>query len=138
MPLLTDEHRSWIGHAEPPVTVHVSRRDIVKYAVATGQTQRKYLDGDEAPPMFVFNLFTPINGLDRLASDGLSMDRGSGPELPLERTMAGGTELRVSRPIRAGDTLVATRRIRDIYEKEGLFARAREMFDRLWADLPAG
>ena len=36
---------------------HWSRRDIVRYAIATEQVQQKYLDGDEAPPMFVFNLF---------------------------------------------------------------------------------
>jgi hypothetical protein len=48
MTLLTEEHRRWIGHEDPPVTVEVSRRDIVKYAIATGQLQEKYLRGDEA------------------------------------------------------------------------------------------
>ncbi|MCZ6616973.1 MAG: acyl dehydratase, partial [Gammaproteobacteria bacterium] len=58
--LLTDEHRAWIGQAESPVTVEVSRRDIIKYSLATEQTQQKYLVGDEAPPMFIFNLFGPM------------------------------------------------------------------------------
>ncbi|MBM4204612.1 MAG: MaoC family dehydratase, partial [Gammaproteobacteria bacterium] len=50
--MLTAEHKAWIGREEAPVHVEVSRRDIIKYAIATEQTQPKYLAGDEAPPMF--------------------------------------------------------------------------------------
>ena len=117
--LLTDEHRAWIGHAEPPVTVEVSRRDIVKYSIATEQTQHKYLVGDEAPPMFVFNLFGPMAELKDLRTDGLPKGQGGGPRMPLQRVMAGGTEIRQHRPIRPGDRLVGTRRVTDMFEKQG-------------------
>lgn len=119
MGLLTKEHRSWIGVAEPPVTVEVSRRDIQKYAAATEQQQDRYLRGDEAPPMFVFNLFSTIPALGDLRNDGLAAATTPGPSLPLKRIMAGGTEMMLQRPIRAGDTLVGTRTITDIYEKDG-------------------
>ena len=119
MPLLTDEHQAWIGQAEPPVTVEVSRRDIVKYSIATEQTQRKYLDGDEAPPMFIFNLFGPMAQLKDLRTDGLPKGQGRGPRLPLQRVMAGGTEIRQYHPIRPGDRLIATRTITDLFEKQG-------------------
>ncbi|MDH3644512.1 MAG: MaoC family dehydratase N-terminal domain-containing protein [Gammaproteobacteria bacterium] len=116
--LLTDEHRSWIGKAEPPVEVEVSRRDIVKYSIATEQLQEKYLSGDEAPPMFVFNLFAPLRRMPDIRPDGLS--RGTaGPSLPLKRVMAGGTELKLHRPIRPGDRLVGTQRITGMAEKQG-------------------
>jgi len=117
--LLTDAHRAWIGRAEPPITVEVSRRDIVKYSLATEQTQRKYLLGDEAPPMFVFNLFGPLSELQDLRTDGLPKGQGLGLRLPLRRVMAGGTEVRPHRPIRPGDRLIATRRITDLFEKQG-------------------
>ena len=52
--LVTDEIRSWIGRSSPPVELEVSRRDIVKYSLATQQTQLHFLKGDEAPPMFLF------------------------------------------------------------------------------------
>ena len=117
--LLTDEHRAWIGRASEPVTVAVSRRDIVKYAIATDQLQRKYLDGDEAPPMFLFNLFGVPRPLSELSDDGLPRARGAGPTLPLTRVMAGGTELLQHRPIRPGDVLTGTQRIVDVYEKQG-------------------
>lgn len=67
MALLTDEHLNWVGTSDPPFTVEISRRDIIKYATATEQLQPKYLRGDEAPPMFVFNLFSDIPRWNRSA-----------------------------------------------------------------------
>ena len=119
MPLLTDEHRAWVGTTDDPIRVEISRRDIQKYAAATEQQQSKYIDGDEAPPMFIFNLFSHIAPLADLRVDGLARGGSSGPKLPLKRIMAGGTEIKQHRPIYAGDVLIGTRRIVDIYEKQG-------------------
>ena len=117
--LLTDEHRAYIGTEEPPRRVEVSRRDIIKYSTATEQQQEKYLRGDEAPPMFIFNLFGSITAPSNLRPDGLQKGSGGGPSLPLRRVMAGGTEIRQYRPIKPGDKLVGVAKIADMYEKEG-------------------
>jgi hydroxyacyl-ACP dehydratase HTD2-like protein with hotdog domain len=117
--LLTDEHLAWIGHESAPVQVEVNRRDIVRYAVATEQIQEKYRRGDEAPLMFLFNLFSPLRGPDELRSDGLPRGSGGGLKLPLSRVMAGGTEVVQHRPIRPGDRLTGVTRIRNLYEKQG-------------------
>ena len=117
--LLTAEHRAWIGHEDPPVQVEVSRRDIVKYSIATEQVQARYLAGDEAPPMFIFNLFGALRPISELRPDGLGRGQNAGPRLPLQRVMAGGVELRVQRPIRPGDVLTGTHRIVDMYDKSG-------------------
>ena len=119
MGLLTDDHLAAIGASEPPVTVEVTRRDIVKYSTATEQLRPEYLRGDEAPPMFVFNLFTEIPTVDQLRPDGLARRATSGPSLPLKRVMAGGTEIRIHRPIVPGDVLTGTRSIVDMFEKKG-------------------
>jgi len=119
MGLLTEEHLAAIGTSEPPVTVEVTRRDIVKYSTATEQRQERFLRGDEAPPMFVFNLFTEIPNVDQLRPDGLARRAINGPSLPLKRVMAGGTEIRVHRPIVPGDRLTGTRSIVDMFEKKG-------------------
>ncbi len=116
--LLTDEHLSWIGKPEPPVEVEISRRDIVKYAIATEQVQQKYVIGDEAPPMFIFNLFGRLQQMANMRPDGLARD-GAGPKLPLKRVMAGGTKLRLHRSIRPGDRLIGTQRITNLLEKQG-------------------
>lgn len=116
--LVSDEARSWIGRTDPPITVEVSRREIVKYAVSTEQTLAKYLSGDEAPPMFVSALTREIIPLDELGPDGIAPS-SSMPDLPLKRVMAGGIAFTFHRPIRPGDTLKITRTLSDITEKQG-------------------
>lgn len=116
--LVSDEARSWIGRSQPPVHVEVTRRDIQKYAVATEQRQQKFLDGDEAPPMFLFGLLRPIVPLEGLGPDGIARD-GFLPDFPLKRIMAGGTEMTYHRPLRPGDKLIATKTLADIQEKQG-------------------
>ena len=119
MSLLTEEHKAWIGEKEPPISVVISRRDIQKYAAATEQLNSKYLKGDEAPPMFVFNLFSEIPQLSDLRPDGLARSTAPGPSLPLKRVMFGGTEVKLYKAIKADQTLTAVSRIADLYEKEG-------------------
>ena len=118
MGLIPEEARRMIGASEPPVRVEVSRRDIVKYAVSTGQVLKRYLDGDEAPPMFLFGLLRPVVPVDQLGPDGIA-SASLIPDLPLKRVMAGGTRVRTFRPVRPGDVLVATRSLADMYEKSG-------------------
>lgn len=117
-PLLDDQVLSNIGKSEPPQKQLATRRDIRKYAVATGQRLRKFLDGDEAPPLFHIALFWDIVPLDELLPDGLSVDPLL-PEFPLKRAMAGGWNIQYYRPIYPGDELAAQRTLSNIYEKSG-------------------
>lgn len=116
--LLTDEIMACIGTAAPTVRAEVTRRDIQKYAAATGQRARKYLDGDEAPPLLHMIYMLDVLPLEQLRPDGLVEDTLI-PELPLKRIMAGSADVAYHHPIRAGDRLTLTRRIKDIYEKQG-------------------
>ena len=116
--LITAEVRNWIGRRAPPVRVEISRRDIIKYAIATEQRLEKYRRGDEAPPMFLFGAYLPPVSLDELKADGLRIDPLV-PELPLKRVMAGGVRQEFHRPIKPGDVLLIDRVIADIFEKSG-------------------
>ena len=116
--LLTEELLGNIGKRSEPRRELVTRRDIRKYAVATGNRQRKYLDGDQAPPMFHVPLFWDVVELDQLSPDGVSIDTLL-PKFPLEKAMAGGLEIEYHRPVYPGDWLTATRTLTDIYEKQG-------------------
>ena len=118
MGLISEDARRMIGASEPPMQVEVSRRDIVKYAVSTGQVLEKYLNGDEAPPMFLFGVLRPVVPLEQLGPDGIA-GASLVPDLPLKRVMAGGTRVRYFRTVRPGDVLVATRSLADMYEKSG-------------------
>ena len=116
--LISDEAKSWIGRSAEPFLVEISRRDIVKYSIATEQQQEKYLKGDEAPPMFMFGALRPLVPMDELGPDGIPPDSFL-PELPLKRVMAGGTKMQFHRPVKPGDKLIATRSLHDLFEKKG-------------------
>jgi hydroxyacyl-ACP dehydratase HTD2-like protein with hotdog domain len=116
--LLTSELLANIGRSAPPRQEVVTRRDIRKYSVATGQRLEKYLAGDEAPPMYHLALFWDVVELDELTPDGVSIDTLL-PKFPLERAMAGGLKIDYYKPIYPGDVLVCTRVLTDIYEKQG-------------------
>ncbi len=116
--LLSAELLANIGKRSEPRTEVVTRRDIRKYAIATGQTQRKYLDGDEAPPLYHVALFWDVVERDQLSPDGVSIDALL-PKFPLEKAMAGGLEISYGAKVKAGDTLTAVRTLTDIYEKQG-------------------
>ncbi len=116
--LLSDELLATIGRQSTPRRELVTRRDIRKYAVATDNRQRKYLDGDQAPPMFHVALFWDVVELDQLTPDGVSIDTLL-PKFPLEKAMAGGLNIEYHKPVHPGDWLTATRTLTNIYEKEG-------------------
>lgn len=118
MTLISEEARSAVGKSETFGPTKISRREIQKYSAATQQRVERFRDGDEAPPMFLFGVVRPILEAGELEDDGLAVDRLI-PELPLKRVMAGGTKMRLHRPVRAGDTIVATRTLVDLYEKQG-------------------
>jgi hydroxyacyl-ACP dehydratase HTD2-like protein with hotdog domain len=116
--LLTPELLAQVGRSAPPRKEVVTRRDIRKYSVATGQRLQKYLAGDESPPLFHIALFWDVVELDRLLPDGLSVDPLV-PEFPLKRAMAGGVHISYYRPIVPGDVLVAKRTLTGMREKIG-------------------
>ncbi len=116
--LISEEAKGWIGRSAPPQRLEVSRREIVKYSIATEQTREKFLNGDEAPPMFLFGLLRPIAPIDELRPDGLVVDNFL-PDLPLKRVMAGGTKMQLHKAVKAGDVLIAQQSLADMFEKQG-------------------
>ena len=116
--MLTKELLANIGKSAEPKTELVTRRDIRKYSVATGQRMEKFLAGDEAPPMFHIGLFWDVVEIEQLTPDGISIDALI-PELPLQRAMAGGLKIDYHQPVFPGDVLTATRTLTDLYEKQG-------------------
>jgi hydroxyacyl-ACP dehydratase HTD2-like protein with hotdog domain len=116
--LLSPELLAHIGRTSAPRLELVTRKDIRKYSIATSQRERRYLDGDEAPPMFYLALFWQVPSMDELSPDGVAVDPLL-PEFPLKRAMAGGLHIDYHRPIRPGDVLMATRELSAIYEKQG-------------------
>jgi len=116
--LISEDLRSQIGLSPEPRTELVTRRDIRKYSVATGQRLRRYLDGDEAPPLFHLALFWDVVEQDTLSPDGVALDSWL-PEFPLKRAMAGKLKLEYHQAILPGQTLRAHRTLCGMFEKQG-------------------
>ena len=119
MTLLTQHHKKFIGKTQLPCRVIINRSDIIKYSIATEQSQKKYLVGDAAPLMFIFNLFNPLVPLATLGKDGLNTQETMKLNLPLKRVMAGGTKINLFKAIYPGDKLTGISKIKDLYEKKG-------------------
>jgi len=116
--LLSEQLLANIGKQAPVRTEVVTRRDIRKYAIATGQQDPRFLAGDVAPPLYHVALFWDVVPMEELTPDGVSIDKLL-PKFPLERAMAGGLKIDYHRDIFPGDVLVARRTLTDIYEKQG-------------------
>jgi len=116
--LVSEEARGWIGKSDDPIEVEVTRRDIIKYSVATEQVLEKYTDGNEAPPMFVAGLSREIVPIYDLGFDGLP-PASLVPDFPLKRVMAGGVSFRFHRAVKPGDVLVFSRTLSNIVGKKG-------------------
>tara|TARA_Y100001978_G_scaffold188228_1_gene189467 strand:+ start:575 stop:1030 length:456 start_codon:yes stop_codon:yes gene_type:complete len=116
--LVSEEVRKWIGKSDEPIEVEVTRRDIIKYSVATEQILDKFINGNEAPPMFVAGLSREIVPIDDLGLDGLP-PASLVPDLPLKRVMAGGVSFRFHRAVKPGDVLVFSRTLSNIVGKKG-------------------
>ncbi len=68
-------------------------------------------DGDVAPPLFHLHLFWDVVPLDELSPDGVSIDPLL-PRFPLDKAMAGGLDITYHQPIKSGDWLTSTARLR--------------------------
>ncbi|AFT68461.1 hypothetical protein B5T_00173 [Alloalcanivorax dieselolei B5] len=119
MTVITEELNNHVGAELPPFEFEISRGDLKKYAVATGQRLERYLNGDEAPLLYLFAAMMPVLPLDRLLPDGRQPDSGLMPPLPLNRIMAGGSEYQIHRKVYVGDVLVCRQKLVEVFEKSG-------------------
>lgn len=128
--LITPEMRAALGREMPPITGEVTAKEIRRYVYAVDDLNAIYLDdasareaglgGIVAPPLFVSVPTRNDVPLSELAEDGIARSSSSlRMSEKIRRVVAGGTEYEFFDYIRPGDVLTATRRIVDLYEKQG-------------------
>jgi hydroxyacyl-ACP dehydratase HTD2-like protein with hotdog domain len=128
--VITPEAREWAARTYPDRTVEISRRDIAKFAHATGETDAVYFDADAArdagyrdvvaPPMFYLVLRSEpyhLRPRSELERDGSAVE--DVPPLSTTRAMAGETQLEFSGRFVAGDAVTCRKRLVDMTEKQG-------------------
>lgn len=130
MSVITDEARAWAERTYPDYAFRVGETDIQKYAYAIGETDPIHFDGQAAraagyrgmvaPPFFPYVIRMHAAHLvsrERLAADGSATD--DVPPVPTTRAMAGEVEIELGESVVAGDEITVTKRVVDLYEKEG-------------------
>lgn len=130
MGVITDGAREWARRDYPVYTFQVGRTDIQKYAHATGETDPVHFDPEAAraaghadvvaPAFFPYVIrmhAAHVAGRAALEPDGSAS--ADVPPLPTTRAMAGETSIDLGEPVVAGDRITVTKRIVDMYEKEG-------------------
>jgi acyl dehydratase len=119
--IITDEMRAAIGREGEPVTYEVDKTGCRMFARAVGYRQPIFHDEAAAkaagyrnivaPPHF---LGTPVWHPDQKGRPGeVPLD------LPLTRSLNGGTDIEYFDVVCAGDTLTAVTKLTDIQEREG-------------------
>lgn len=130
MSVITDEAREWARRQYPSYVFEVGRTDIQKYAHATGEIDPVHFDVDAAraaghidvvaPPFFPYVIrmhAAHVVGRKSLEPDGSAT--ADVPPLPTTRAMAGETTIDLGEPVVAGDRITVTKRVVEMYEKEG-------------------
>lgn len=117
--LLTDAVRALVGRPMwDPETALVKESDILRYHEAIGDTMI-VRDADGvllAPPLFL----PPFHHGGSIGADGRRRKPGELEiDLPVQRRLMAGCDIRFETPIRAGDTITATTTIASLTEKQG-------------------
>lgn len=128
MGVITEEARAWARTEFPSYEFPVSRIDIARFARATGETNPIHFDPETAravghadvvaPTMFPYVIRLHASSLDGEVTDDGS-PAGDVPPVATTRAMAGETEITFGAPIVAGDSITVSKRVVDLYEKEG-------------------
>jgi len=126
--MVPEEAASFIGRLDPPIVRDVEKGSIRRYAEAVGNENSLYYDveyarktkyeGIIAPPGFFGRAIKPpsaATGLPDIVVELQDALRQAG----YPRVLDGGISYEFFIPVRAGDILVATPKIKNITEKQG-------------------
>jgi acyl dehydratase len=130
MSLITEEARKWAEGGYPDFRFEVDRVSIARYAHAIGETDPIYFDVEAAreagfedvlaPPFFPYVI--RMHAADLIPRNELEPDGSAGGDVPpveTTRAMAGETAIELGAPVIAGDEILLTKRITDMFEKTG-------------------
>jgi acyl dehydratase len=114
--VITDAVRAQIGQETDAYSFDVEAGDLVRFALAAGETNAAFIDPVAARG-------TPFGGLVAAPTYLIVMRILQGDrqrlENPLPNSVDGGTVWEYGEPIRPGDRITARARLADVFEKPG-------------------
>ena len=127
---LEQELQAWVDAPPLEAQVRIDRKDIVRFAFATGETDPIHFDADAAraaghadvvaPPLFYVTLRTGVFNqvpAGELHAEGTPLREI--PPLTFTQAMAGETAAELHRPFVAGDDVRCSRRVESTFTKQG-------------------
>lgn len=121
--VITEEMKKAIGVESEPTIVLIEKEPIRRFAAAIGDNNPLYRDEEYAKKLGYRSIIAPP-GFQPTYSFPIKvppMRAEAGPRfrLPFTRNLNGGDEYEFFQPIQAGDVISITRRLGDIYERDG-------------------
>ncbi len=121
--VITDEMKKAIGVESEPTIVLIEKEPIRRFAAAIGDNNPLYRDEEYAKKLGYRSIIAPPGYQPQysFAIKVPQMRAEAGPRfrLPFTRNLNGGDEYEFFQPIQAGDVLSITRRLGDVYERDG-------------------
>jgi len=118
-PLITEGMKAAIGVESDPSVFEIEKGAIRRWAEAIGDPNPLYHDEEYARKLGYRSIIAPPTFLP---SYGYPLVRGKSKvtvKSPLNRSLNGGLEIEIIRPLQAGDTAYVTTMLSDIVEKKG-------------------
>ena len=113
-----DQYREWIGRSEERHDV-ITAAPLVALSALLDREDPPPRDGDTAPPLAHWLYFLPAYRQSQAGPDGHAARGEFLPPVPLPRRMWAGSRLEFLRPLRVGEKVARTSRIRDVAPKHG-------------------
>ena len=114
--ILTDEMRQQaIGRESIPATQDIEKGAIIKFAQAIGDDNPLFNDEEAARRGPNGGLIAPPTFLRSVRAEGVQLPF----ELPLTRTLDGGSDWEYFEPVRPGDSITTVTRITNFFERTG-------------------
>ncbi|MPZ88940.1 MAG: hypothetical protein GEU81_12880 [Nitriliruptorales bacterium] len=128
--MLGEQIKAWAEGPPLILQVRIDRKDIIRFAVATGAADQIHVDPGVArergfadvvaPPLFYVTLRTGVFNLvpqRELHEEGTPLR--DLPPIAFSQAMAGETTAELFKPFVAGDLVTCSRRVEDAFEKQG-------------------
>jgi acyl dehydratase len=121
--VITEEMKKTIGVESEPTIVLIEKEPIRRAAAAMGDNNPLFRDEEYAKKLGYRSIIAPP-GFQPTYSFPIKVpqaraDAGPRFRLPFTRFMNGGDEYEFFQPIQAGDVLSITRRLGDMFERDG-------------------
>lgn len=117
--VITDEMKAVIGVESEPSVYEIERSSIRRWAEAIGDTNPLYRDEEYARSKGYRSLVAPPGFMAQYAFPVKVGGGRRGFRSPFARNLNGGNEYEFFKSIQAGDTITATSKLAELFERDG-------------------